>query len=223
MATDENGEGKAKGGLAGIVTSVVLRIVASIRSLYDGSAPWLMLVDMRKFGCPDSVGEGLHRFRRNSKDFGYNYCLLLLAVSVGCVFMRPFSLFVIACLLMLWAYIFYVRADEYKFRGVTLTLRAQGLLLAIFSAFIVFVATDVNTVLMGGLTGGGLLCAGHAVMRTPEPQVGDGEKGLMGGFADFVSTSISSNAAALEKVSDMIPTKWSQQMDGLLGKAGLNL
>jgi hypothetical protein len=42
----------------------------------------------------------------------------------------------------------------------------------------------------------------------------------MGGFTDFVSTSISSNAAALGKVSDMIPTKWSQQIDGALGKLG---
>ena len=223
MATDESGEAKAKGGLTATVTSVVLRMMASIRSLHAGSAPWLMLLDVRKVGCPDSIGEGLHRFRRNTNDFGFNYCLVLLAVSVGCVFTRPFSLVVIACLLMLWAYVFYVRAEEVVVRGVTLTLRTQGLLLAIFSAFILFAATNVSAVLMGGLTGGGLLCAGHAVMRTPEPQVGDGEKGLMGGFADFVSTSISSNAAALEKVSDMIPTKWSQQMDGLLGKAGLNL
>jgi len=70
---------------------------------------------------------------------------------------------------------------------------------------------------------GCFLCAGHAMVRTPEALPEDGEKGLMGGFTDFVSTSISSNAAALGKVSDMIPTKWSQQIDGALGKLGVNL
>jgi hypothetical protein len=40
---------------------------------------------------------------------------------------------------------------------------------------------------------------------------------------DFVSTSISDNSAAFAKVGDMIPVKWSQQMDGVLGKMGLNL
>ena len=36
----------------------------------------------------------------------------------------------------------------------------------------------------------------------------DGEKGLIGGFTDFVSTSISSNAAAFDKMNDLIPVKW---------------
>ena len=43
MATDESGEAKAK-GLAAVSQAVLLQIFASIRSLYDRSAPWLMLV-----------------------------------------------------------------------------------------------------------------------------------------------------------------------------------
>lgn len=37
---------------------------------------------MRKFAFPQGVGDALQRFRRNTNDFGYNYCLLLLVISV---------------------------------------------------------------------------------------------------------------------------------------------
>lgn len=165
-------------------------------------------VDARKFACPEGVGDALHRFRRNTNDFGYNYCLVLLFISVGCVVTKPFSLIVIACLLMLWAYVFYVRAAEATFRGFTFTLRLQGVILFLFSVFVLLVATDVSQLLTGGLTAGCFACAAHAVMRTPEALPDDGEKGLIGGFTDFVSSSISSNAAAFDKVGDMIPVKW---------------
>lgn len=75
---------------------------------------------------------------------------------------------------------------------------------------------------LGGMTAGCFLCAAHAAFRTPEP-LSDDEKGIIGGFTDFVSSSISSNAAAFDKVGDMIPVKWSQSIDGALGKIGLNL
>lgn len=58
--------------------------------------------DVRKFAMPESVSDALYRCRRNVNDFGYNYSLLLIVVSVGCVLTKPFSLVVIACLLMLW-------------------------------------------------------------------------------------------------------------------------
>jgi|AntAceMinimDraft_5_1070358.scaffolds.fasta_scaffold232468_1 hypothetical protein len=49
------------------------------------------------------MGGALHNLRRNANDFGYNYSLLLITVSVACVVTKPFSLITIACLLMLWA------------------------------------------------------------------------------------------------------------------------
>uniref|UniRef100_A0A7S0SDP1 PRA1 family protein n=1 Tax=Mantoniella antarctica TaxID=81844 RepID=A0A7S0SDP1_9CHLO len=215
-------EGRAK-GLAGVSHSLLLQVVASLRALFDRSAPWLTLVDVRKLACPESMGGALHNLRRNANDFGYNYSLLLITVSVACVVTKPFSLITIACLLMLWAYVFYVHAAEVTYKGFTFTLRLQGVILTLFSGFVLFAATNVSQLLMGGVTMGCFLCAGHAMVRTPEALPEDGEKGLMGGFTDFVSTSISSNAAALGKVSDMIPTKWSQQIDGALGKLGVNL
>ena len=178
---------------------------------------------MRKFACPEGVGDALHRFRRNTNDFGYNYCLLLLVISAGCVVTKPFSLVVIACLLMLWAYVFYVRAAETTFRGFTITLRLQGVILFAFSAFVLLVATDVSQLLMGGMTGGCFLCVAHAVLRVPEALPEDGERGIVGGFTEFVSSSFNSHAASFEKMNDLIPVKWQQQMDGALGKLGLNL
>lgn len=43
MATDESGGARAK-GLAGVSQAVVLSIVGVIRSLYERSAPWIMMV-----------------------------------------------------------------------------------------------------------------------------------------------------------------------------------
>ena len=44
MATDESGEAKGAKGLLGVSQAVIFQIVASIRALYERSAPWLMLV-----------------------------------------------------------------------------------------------------------------------------------------------------------------------------------
>ena len=67
-------------------------------------------VDIRKLSCLESVGDALHRFRRNTNDFD-NYTVLLF-VAVACVVTKPFSLMVIAALAMLWVWVFYVRASE---------------------------------------------------------------------------------------------------------------
>ena len=115
---------------------------------------------------------------------------------------------------MLWVYVFYVRGEELTWRGRTFTLRAQGVLLFLFSMFVLFVATNVSSLLMGSLFGGCAVCTFHAVMRTPEPEP-EGEKGVLGGFTDFVGSAISQNTAAIEKMSDLVPVKWSRQMDGL--------
>ena len=111
-------------------------------------------VDIRKLSCPESVGDALHRFRRNTNDFGYNYTLVLLFVAVACVVTKPFSLMVIAALAMLWVWVFYVRASEFHYNGQTYSLRAQAVAMVMFSAFVLMIATNVSQVLMGGLTGG---------------------------------------------------------------------
>ena len=66
-------------------------------------------------------------------------------------------------------------------------------------------------------------CVAHAVLRVPEALPEDGERGIVGGFTEFVSSSFNSHAASFEKMNDLIPVKWQQQMDGALGKLGLNL
>ena len=82
---------------------------------------------------------------------------------------KPFSLMVIAALAMLWVWVFYVRASEFHYNGQTYSLRAQAVAMVMFSAFVLMIATNVSQVLMGGLTGGFLLCVGHSVVRAPEP------------------------------------------------------
>ena len=181
-------------------------------------------VDIRKLSCPESVGDALHRFRRNTNDFGYNYTLVLLFVAVACVVTKPFSLMVIAALAMLWVWVFYVRASEFHYNGQTYSLRAQAVAMVMFSAFVLMIATNVSQVLMGELTGGFLLCVGHSVVRAPEPPPeGDAEaQGIVGGFTEAVSGAAKSGysqlSGALGQMGDMVPNSVRQQFD----KVGIN-
>ena len=150
---DESGKSKALGA-AGVALAVGNRVALSIRGLHARSAPWSLLLNPRKFALPDSAGDALRRFRRNTNDFGYNYTLLCLVVAALCVLTKPFSLVVIAALGALWGYVYHVRNADVVVRGVTLNLRAQGLLLILFSFFVLYVLTDVSQILIGGLTGG---------------------------------------------------------------------
>ena len=178
---DESGKSKALGAV-GVALAVGNRVALSVRGLHARSAPWALLLDARKFALPDGAGDALRRFRRNTNDFGYNYTLLCLVIAAFCVLTKPFSLVVIAALGALWGYVYHFRNADMVVRGVTLNLRAQGLLLILFSFLVLYVLTDVSQILMGGLTGGVFACVAHAVLRVPEPLPDDGgERGFAGG------------------------------------------
>ena len=220
---DESGKSKALGA-AGVALAVGNRVALSIRGLHARSAPWSLLLNPRKFALPDGAGDALRRFRRNTNDFGYNYTLLCLVVAALCVLTKPFSLVVIAALGALWGYVYHVRNADVVVRGVTLNLRAQGLLLILFSFFVLYVLTDVSQILIGGLTGGVFACVAHAVIRVPEPLPDDGgERGFAGGFTDALVEGGRSVSGVFGRLGDLVPTEWSQGFDKTLGKVGINL
>ena len=108
---------------------------------------------------------------------------------------------VIAALAMLWVWVFYVRASEFHYNGQTYSLRAQAVAMVMFSAFVLMIATNVSQVLMGGLTGGFLLCVGHSVVRAPEPPP-EGDAEAQGIDADAIVQQL------LEQVSEPTPAEY---------------
>ena len=158
---DESGKSKALGAV-GVALAVGNRVALSVRGLHARSAPWSLLLDARKFALPDGAGDALRRFRRNTNDFGYNYTLLCLVIAALCVLTKPFSLVVIAALGALWGYVYHVRNADVVVRGVTLNLRAQGLLLILFSF-----SSSTSSPTSRRFSSGGSPAASSRASRTP--------------------------------------------------------
>ena len=78
-------------------------------------------------------------------------------------------------------------------------------------------------------TGGVFTCGAHACVRNPAPRAmndvggdggeGGGGGGVVGGFTDFVAESGRSLGGAFGKIGELMPTRWSREMD----KMGINL
>jgi hypothetical protein len=106
MADLDTPTGKARAlGFLALAQVIFFKILGAVKALYDRSSPWRLLIDPRKFSCPEGLGDALNRFRRNANDFGYNYAFLCVVASMLCVITSPFSVFIIAALTMAWGYV----------------------------------------------------------------------------------------------------------------------
>jgi len=201
---DESGKNKAL-GVVGLALAAGQRVAMSVRALHTKSAPWSLAFHPRAISAPLGVGDALHRLRRNANDFGYNYTLILGAVASVAVLAKPFSLVVLFALATLWGYVLSVRAADVVCRGATFNLRAQAAILFCFSFLVLYLFTDVASTLACWLGGGALLCAAHAVFRTPEPRAeGDEEAGFVGALMEGGR----SVAGAIGRVGDIVPAEW---------------
>ena len=131
---------------------------------------------------------------------------------------------VIAALGALWGYVYHVRNADMVVRGVTLNLRAQGLLLILFSFLVLYVLTDVSQILMGA----------HRrrlrVRRARRPSRSRASPPTTAANAASPEDSRMrsreggrSVGGAFGRLGDLVPTEWSQGLDKTLGKVGINL
>ena len=64
MADLDTPTGKARAlGFLALAQVIFFKILGAVKALYDRSSPWRLLIDPRKFSCPEGLGDALNRFR----------------------------------------------------------------------------------------------------------------------------------------------------------------
>ena len=215
---DESGKNKALGAPR-LTLRAGRRVVGDVKALHVKALPWRQLVDYRAVSLPTGAYDGLRRVRRNTNDFGYNYFLVVLALTATCLVLNPSLLLPIFGILVAWLYVLRVRAADVVVAGKTFGVHAQRIGLVFVAIAVLHFGTRVSALLFSVLFWGVLGCATHAVLITPNA---DDDAPTEGGFVNyFTATAASAYGGVKHGVQAVgVPSQWFSAADAAFSKLG---
>eukprot|EP00736_Rhodelphis_marinus_P009231 Rmarinus@m.19138 len=144
------------------------QLQARLQPFLSSIRPWGSFVDKHKFSKPNDGNDVMPRIKRNIAVWKANYAVCLLITVVLTVLMHPGSLLVLSLLFALWAYVFLVRTEPIVVQNRALNETESAVILAAVSFAVVFLLTNVGSVLLFALSLGGVGVLAHAALRREE-------------------------------------------------------
>ncbi|KAJ7538036.1 hypothetical protein O6H91_11G032200 [Diphasiastrum complanatum] len=99
------------------------------------------------------------------------------------------SLFAIAFLLAAWAFLFVYRSEPLVLFNRTFSEKEVLALMSVITVVVVFLLTDVGSLLMSAVMFGFLIVCAHAAFRVPDDLFLD-EQPSSGGFLSFLGENV---------------------------------
>ncbi|KAJ7542151.1 hypothetical protein O6H91_10G092100 [Diphasiastrum complanatum] len=149
--------------------------------------PWSEVVDRSAFAKPDSLADATGRIRKNLGYFRVNYVLLLLFVIALSLLYHPVSLFILTCLMAAWTYLCLFRTEPLVLFNRVFSDREVVGMLSILSILVVFLLSDVGSLLISSFTVGVVLICAHGAFRVPDDLFLDDQESS-GGFLSFLGS-----------------------------------
>eukprot|EP00735_Rhodelphis_limneticus_P002041 TRINITY_DN1277_c0_g1::TRINITY_DN1277_c0_g1_i1::g.26911::m.26911 TRINITY_DN1277_c0_g1::TRINITY_DN1277_c0_g1_i1::g.26911 ORF type:complete len:172 (-),score=4.99,sp/Q9C889/PR1F2_ARATH/32.45/9e-18,PRA1/PF03208.14/8.2e-34 TRINITY_DN1277_c0_g1_i1:36-551(-) len=144
-------------------------IMERLQPFITSIRPWGQFFDNRQFIKPSgNPGEVMPRVKKNLEHYKGNYAISLLGVSAFIVFLHPGTLFVVGLLASLWGYALVIRNEPFVVQNHELSPKEVTIILAAASFAVVFLLTNVGSVLLFGASLGAVGVLAHAAARRNE-------------------------------------------------------
>ncbi|KAJ7299553.1 hypothetical protein O6H91_17G079100 [Diphasiastrum complanatum] len=165
------------------------RLSEAAQSAVAQQKPWGEVFDRHAFGKPDSLADASGRIRKNVSYFRVNYFICLLGLILLSLLWHPGSFFVVALLLVAWAFFFVYRTQPLVIFNRTFSdIEVLGLM-GLLTVVVVFLLTDAGSLLISTVVFGFLVICAHAAFRVPDDLFLD-EQQSSGGFLSFLGGSV---------------------------------
>lgn len=172
---------------ANIIMGALGRLRENAANSFKEAKPWAEVFDRSNFGKFANAAEASGRLRKNLSYFRVNYMIATVATTSLVLFLNPWSLIVLAGLMLVWSYFYIIKSGPLVLGGRELSDREKFMGLSGISLITIFFLTNVGAVIFYALGLSFLLVAIHGVFYTPDDLFLDEPQANNGGFLSLLT------------------------------------
>ena len=194
------------------MADVSTRLIKAVRAPITRAAPTWKSMTVMKFTCPSDAREAQGRMRKNAREFGYNYFVVLLALCAWSALSHIFTVVLALGIFVGHHYVVRVRNASLDVGGKVIPAKTLGA--ATTAAAACAYAFIILPAFLGALTFGIAFVIAHAVMRVPD-KADEDEGGEVPVIRDFKASFVESYRES--GVSDFVPAPVSSAVRSVFG------
>uniref|UniRef100_A0A7N0TW35 PRA1 family protein n=1 Tax=Kalanchoe fedtschenkoi TaxID=63787 RepID=A0A7N0TW35_KALFE len=157
-----------------------------IKSGLGARRPWKVLFNHRALGLPPNLSTALSRIRTNLAYFRMNYAIIVLLILFLSLLWHPISLIVLAAMMALWLFLYFLRDEPQVLFRRTIDDRVVLVVLSILT-IVLLLLTKATWNIVGAVLIGAAVVLLHAALRKTDDLFLDEEE--VSAFAAEAGTS----------------------------------
>ncbi|XP_023000399.1 PRA1 family protein F3-like [Cucurbita maxima] len=130
--------------------------------------PWRLMFDFHSFNLPFNFHEAFSRIKNNLAYFRMNYAIIVLIILLLSLLWHPISLIVLAAMLAVWLFLYFLRDEPLFFFGRLIADRVVLAVLAVLTLAFLFLTNATLNILLSILIGAVLVLIHSAVRKTDD-------------------------------------------------------